>query len=34
MSLASLYSWYQTMFIGAIIVIAAIQQAANRRSLV
>ncbi|MDR1048270.1 MAG: ABC transporter permease [Synergistaceae bacterium] len=34
MSLFKLYSWYQTMFIGAIIVIAAIQQAANRKSLV
>jgi len=34
MSLFNLFSWYQTMFIGAIILIAAIQQAYNRKSLV
>jgi ribose/xylose/arabinose/galactoside ABC-type transport system permease subunit len=34
MSLFNLYAWYQTMFIGAIIVSAAIQQAYNRKSLV
>lgn len=34
MSLLGLYAWYQTMFIGAIILYAAIQQAYNRKSLV
>ena len=34
MQLLSLYSWYQAMFIGTIILIAAIQQAYNRKSLV
>jgi erythritol transport system permease protein len=34
MSMIGLYSWYQTMFIGAIILFAAVQQAYNRKSLV
>lgn len=34
MSLMGLYAWWQTMFIGAIILVAAIQQAFNRNSLV
>jgi len=34
MSLLGLFAWYQNMFIGAIIILAAVQQAYNRRSLV